>query len=89
MIGVLFVFALVVRVRFRWRVSDFCSSYVLALATSLLVISYFSGDSGPHILERFNLDWLLSCAVVIGIGWWSGCAVGSLVRWRPPHGRKM
>jgi hypothetical protein len=88
MTGFLFLFAFVVRVRFRWRVIDFGVSYGLALVTCLLLLSLISGYGGWHILDRFSLGWLLSGALLIGVGWWSGCAVGGLVGSRAHHGRK-
>ncbi len=76
----LFLFALVIRARFRWRIRDFAAAYVLSLATSVLVISFMSGYGVTRLVEGFDASWFMLCAGGIGIGWWTGCALGTLFR---------
>ena len=74
----LFAFGALVRARFAWPFRDYLASFVVALATLLFGISWFSGYQGLELFDSFNLEFLAFFGAVVGSAWFGGFAAGSI-----------
>jgi len=74
------IVAFSLRRRSRWPLSHLLAALIPTQIILLLGISAFSGYTGTHILDTFNLEWLLTLDLFIALPWVIGVTVGSLVR---------
>jgi len=70
--------AIVLRVGFRWPVSDLLASLVCSEIFTLFVIAHFSGFTWLELFDRFNLSWLGRMTIFIAGPWLGGLFLGSL-----------
>jgi hypothetical protein len=82
--------AVVLRVRFRWPVTELLASLLCAEVFTLCVIAHFTGFTWLELFDRFNLSWLATMSMFIAVPWLVGLLSGSLflrVRQRDSHDR--
>lgn len=72
----LLVLGAVARGRLGWRLGDFLGSVAAVEVTLLLLISHFSGSTGRHLLDAFNLRWWAFLSLFFGLPWLGGYVVG-------------
>ena len=72
--------AVVLHSRLRWPSIDLLASLVGAEAVALCVIGLFSGLTGLHLIDPFNLWWLGAVSLYIVPPWLAGLVIGGLVR---------
>ncbi len=67
-----------------WSRSEFIVSLLPIPIAVLLVVSYYSGLTGPELFDGFNLAWTAQISLGLGIPWVAGTAAGSyLIRRKP------
>ena len=74
--------AFALRVGLRWPTIDLMTSLVAAEMLALCIIGLFSGLTGPHLFDNFNLRWLARASVFVAPPWLAGLALGSVARRR-------
>ena len=73
----LFVFAVTLRIKFRWSLIDFLSGLLVAEVITLLVISFYNGY-GISLFHYGNLLWFFNLSIFIVSPWIAGLLLGSL-----------
>jgi hypothetical protein len=71
----LFVFAVTLRIKFRWSLIDFLSGLLAAEVITLLLISFFNGYG---IFHYDNLLWFFNLSMFIAPPWIAGLLLGNL-----------
>lgn len=72
--------AIVLYGRLRWPPIDLLASVVGAEAIALFIIGLFSGLTGFHLFDSFNLWWLGTGSLFIVPPWLAGLVIGGLLR---------
>lgn len=80
MAGLMFATAAILRSHRRWPAIDLLASLVLAEAFALCLTGLFSGLTGLHLLDPFNLRWLGSVSPFIVFPWLAGALLGGFLR---------
>ena len=63
-----------------WMRHEFLVSLCPVPLAVLFVVSYFSGFTGPELLNSFNLGWAAQICLALLVPWVGGTLLGS--RWR-------
>lgn len=74
----IFIFAVILRLRYRWPVKVLVLAIIPVLVITLLCIGSFSGYTGTDLFDRFNVEWFVSLNLFIGLPWLAGIAVASI-----------
>ena len=75
----IFLLVAVLRRWRRWPIADFVGALICAELFTLCVIGHFSGFTWLEIFDSFNLWWLGTMSVFVGLPWLLGLLVGSLL----------
>jgi hypothetical protein len=70
--------AVVLRVGFRWPITELLASLVCAEVLTLCVIAHFTDFTWLELFDSFNLSWLDTMTMFIAVPWLAGLLVGSL-----------
>ncbi len=79
-----FVAALVWAYFIPWARSEFFVSLLPIPITVLLIVSSYSGLTGPDLFDGFNLAWTAQISLGLGVPWVAGTAAGSYMIRRKP-----
>lgn len=79
MAGLICVVVTVLRGPLRWPAIDLLASLVSAEAIALWVIAIFSGLTGMHLFDPFNLRWLAMVSLFIAPPLLAGVLIGGFV----------
>ncbi len=79
-----FVAAMVWAYFLPWIRSEFIVSLLPIPIAVLLIVSYYSGLTGPDLFDGFNLAWTAQISLGLGIPWVAGTAAGSYMIRRKP-----
>jgi hypothetical protein len=79
--------AMVLCGRCRWPAIDLLASLAGAEAIALYVIALFSGLTGLHLFDPFNLWWLGTVSLFIAPPWLFGLLIGGFIRTNRSRGR--
>lgn len=60
-----------------WMKSEFVVSLCPVPVVVLVIVSYYSGFTGPDLFNSFNLAYVGQICLVIGLPWVGGTALGS------------
>lgn len=74
-----FLAALVWAYFIPWRKHEFLVSLFPIPVVVLVVVSYYSGLTGPDLFSSFNLAYVGQICLVIGVPWVGGTALGSRI----------
>ena len=74
----IFIFAVILRLGYRWPTKVLVLSIIPVLVLTLLCIAYLSGYTGSDLFHRFNIEWFINLNLFIGLPWLAGIAVASI-----------
>lgn len=74
----IFIFAVLLRLGYRWPVKVLVLSIIPVLVLTLLCIAYFSGYTGSDLFDKFNVEWFVYLNLFMGLPWLAGIAVASI-----------
>jgi len=75
----IFIFAIILRLGYRWPAKVLVLSIIPVLVLTLLCIASFSGYTGTDLFHSFNVEWFVYLNRFIGLPWLAGIAVASIV----------
>ena len=74
---IVFVAALIWAYFIPWSKQEFLVSLCPFPVAVLFIVAYYSGFTGHDLFNSFNLVWVGSVSLVIGVPWLAGSTLGS------------